>query len=293
MTKTFYIYGGRALSTGTLYLVGTPIGNLEDLTRRAERVLAEADIIAAEDTRRTLRLLNHLNITKPIWSYHEHNSRTAGEKILNELMQGRSVALVSDAGMPVVSDPGAELVREARTRGVTVTVIPGPCAVSSALALSGMDGSRFLFEGFLPREGKDRRLALEALKSERRTIVFYEAPHRIRKTLKDLHDALGDREAALCNDITKFYERVDRLTLSGLQTLFAETDPKGEYVLVVQGSEEPVAAPCYDNISPAEHVQQLMAQGLGKMEAVKRAARERGVSKNDVYQEVLEVEERE
>ena len=279
------------MATGTLYIVGTPIGNLEDLTHRAARVLAEADVIAAEDTRRTLHLLNHLGISKPIVSYHEHNRRAAGGKLIAELLQGRSVALVSDAGMPVVSDPGAELVQEAATQGIAVTVIPGPCAVSSALALSGMDGSRFLFEGFLPRAGKDRKLALEALKNERRTMVFYEAPHRMKKTLSDLADALGDRNAVVCNDITKFYERVDRATLSGLLALFEATQPKGEYVLVVQGSTEQPQAPCFDDITPGEHVQLLMAQGLPKMEAVKRAARERGVSKNEVYQAALDLEE--
>lgn len=271
---------------GTLYLVGTPIGNLEDISKRAARVLGEVDIIAAEDTRRTLKLLNHLGISKPVVSYHEHNYREAGERIIAMLLGGKSVALASDAGMPVISDPGAELVASAAERGIAVTVIPGPCAASSALALSGMDGSRYVFEGFLPREGKPRKTALEALKSETRTIVFYEAPHRLRKTLKDLLAALGDRKAAVCNDITKFYERTDRVTLSGALSLYETAEPKGEYVLVLQGAEP--QAQNFDDVTIEEHVRRYIAQGFEKKEAVKRAAKDRGVHRNEVYAAVMD-----
>lgn len=274
---------------GTLYLVGTPIGNLEDLSIRAARILAEVDLIAAEDTRRTLKLMNHLNLSKPVVSYHEHNRREAGQRLISALSEGRNVALVSDAGMPVVSDPGAELVAAASQQGFAVTVIPGPCAVSSALALSGMDGSRYLFEGFLPREGKPRKLALEALKPEPRTIVFYEAPHRLLRTLKDLLGVLGDRDAAVCNDITKFYERTDRLKLSQAVAQFEAAEPKGEYVLVISGAEPQVAS--YDDISIGEHVQRYISQGMTKKDAIKQAAKDRGVHKSEVYAVVMGMEE--
>lgn len=276
--------------SGTLYLVGTPIGNLEDLTLRAKRVLGEVDLVAAEDTRRTVHLLSHLGISKPIVSYHEHNSRSAGDRLLTALQQGRAVALVSDAGMPVVSDPGSDLVRRAAAQGIAVTVVPGPCAASSALALSGMDGARYTFEGFLPREGKSRRLALQALKGEPRPLVFYEAPHRLRRTLQDLLDTLGDREAALCNDITKFYERVDRGSLSALLALTAEKEPRGEYALVVgppDAQTEEKAAPAA-SADPVQRALELMAGGVSRTEAAKQAAKELGSTRNAVYQALLQ-----
>lgn len=276
--------------SGILYLVGTPIGNLEDLTLRAKRVLGEVDLVAAEDTRRTVHLLSHLGISKPIVSYHEHNRRTAGGRLIAALQEGRSVALVSDAGMPVVSDPGSDLVREAAAQGIAVTVVPGPCAVSSALALSGMDGARYAFEGFLPREGKTRRSALQALKAEPRPLVLYEAPHRLRRTLQDLQDTLGDREAALCNDITKFYERVDRARLSALLALTAEKEPRGEYAIVVgpadaQTGQDTAPTAVAD---PVERALELMAGGMSRTEAAKQAAKELGTTRNAVYQALLQ-----
>lgn len=277
------------MGKGTLYLVGTPIGNLEDITRRAARALAEADIVAAEDTRRTLKLLNHLGVSKPVVSYHEHNRRESGGRLIAALLEGKSVALASDAGMPVVSDPGAELVAEASARGIPVTVVPGPCAVSSALALSGFDGSRFAFEGFLPREGKPRRLALEALKNETRTVVLYEAPHRLLKTLNDLLATLGDRDAAVCKDITKFHERTDRVRLSEAVKIFESEEPRGEYALVLRGAE-PVRE-SFGDVSVEEHVRGYMERGMTKMEAVKRAAKDRGIKKNDVYSKVMDMED--
>lgn len=275
------------MGKGTLYLIGTPIGNLEDLTLRAARILGEADLVAAEDTRRTLKLMNHLKLSKPVVSYHEHNCREAGRRLLDALLDGKSVALASDAGMPVVSDPGAELVAAASEAGCPVTVVPGPCAVSSALALSGFDGSRFAFEGFLPRDGKPRRLALDALARETRTIVLYEAPHRLLKTLKDLLTVLGDRDSAVCNDITKFHERTDRLKLSAAVTLFEAEEPRGEYALVIKGAEP--MKPSYDNISVEEHVQRYIDQGMTKKDAVKQAAKDRGVTKNEIYSVVLDM----
>ncbi len=277
------------MGKGTLYLVGTPIGNLEDLSLRAARILGEADLIAAEDTRRTLKLLNHLNLQKPIVSYHEHNRRESGRRLVESLLEGKTVALVSDAGMPVVSDPGAELVVEASQQGCPVVVIPGPCAASSALALSGFDGSRYAFEGFLPREGKPRRQALEALKTEPRTLIFYEAPHRLLKTLKDLLAALGDREAAVCNDITKFYERTDRVRLSEAVALFEQKEPKGEYALVVKGAE-PIEV-SYEEVTIEEHLRRYLAQGMAKKDAVKQVAKDRGVAKNEVYVVAMGIDE--
>jgi 16S rRNA (cytidine1402-2'-O)-methyltransferase len=277
------------LEKGTLWLVGTPIGNLEDITARAARILQEADIVAAEDTRRTIKLLNHLGINKPIVSYHEHNQRESGERLIALLLEGKSIALASDAGMPVVSDPGAPLVASAAAQGIPVTVIPGPCAVSSALALSGFEGGRFLFEGFLPREGKPRRLALEALKKEPRTVVLYEAPHRLLKTLKDLLAALGDRDAAVCNDITKFHERTDHVKLSEAVALFEAEEPRGEYALVLRGAE-PVKE-SFDDIPVEEHVRGYMEKGMSKMDAVKQAAKDRGVKKNEIYTKVMDIKE--
>ena len=275
----------------TLYLVGTPIGNLEDISARALRILGEVDLIAAEDTRRTLQLLNHFGIAKPIVSYHEHNNRTAGARLLEALAQGKSVALVSDAGMPVVSDPGAELVAAAAQAGVAITVIPGPCAVSSALALSGMAGGRYAFEGFLPREGKPRRLAIEALKTEQRTIVLYEAPHRLLKTLKDLLQALGDRHVAVCKDITKFYERVDRLTLSEAISHFEQTEPRGEYAVVLEGGTAEQQNAETEQLTPEEHLLRYLRQGMPKRDAVKLVAKERGVPKNEIYTIALDISE--
>lgn len=274
------------MGKGTLWLVGTPIGNLEDISARAARVLGEADVVAAEDTRRTLKLLNHLGIKKPVVSYHEHNRRESGERLLSMLLEGKSVALASDAGMPSVSDPGAELVAAAAAQGIPVTVVPGPCAASSALALSGFDGSRFTFEGFLPREGKPRREALEALRTEPRTLVLYEAPHRLLKTLKDLLAVLGDRDAVICNDITKFHERTDRLKLSEAVALFEAEAPRGEYALAVRGAAP--AKKTFEDVTIEEHVRGYMEQGLSKMEAVKRAARDRGVKKNEVYSKLID-----
>lgn len=277
---------------GCLYLVGTPIGNLEDMTARALRILGEADVVACEDTRRTLQLLNHFSLAKRVVSYHEHNSRTAGQRLVAELLEGRSVALVTDAGMPVVSDPGADLVALATSAGCSVTVVPGPCAVSSALALSGLAGNRYAFEGFLPREGKPRRLALEALRTERRTIVLYEAPHRLLRTLNDLLEHLGDRQTALCKDMTKLFERVDRVRLSEAIALFADADPRGEYALVVEGAQESEVAqtPDFTAFSAEEHVRMYMAQGLSKKEAVKRAAHDRGVPRNEIYALVIDMD---
>ncbi len=276
---------------GCLYLVGTPIGNLEDVTARALRTLAEADVVACEDTRRTLQLLNHFNLTKRVVSYHEHNSRAAGQRLLSWLLEGKTVALVTDAGMPVISDPGADLVALAAEAGCPVTVVPGPCAVSSALALSAMAGGRYAFEGFLPREGKPRRLALEALAREERTIVLYEAPHRLVRTLSDLLGHLGDRQVAVCKDMTKLFERVDRVTLSQAIALFESQEPRGEYALVVAGAPAEAAGPAdWEALSVPDHVRRAMAEGLSKKDAIKRVAHERGVPKNDVYALVIDID---
>ena len=199
---------------GTLYIVGTPIGNLEDITLRAARILSEVDLIAAEDTRHSLKLLNHLQLHKPLFSYHEHNRAHAGEQLLHRLEEGTNIALVTDAGMPVISDPGFELVRDARAHGFPIQVVPGPCAVSSALALSGMDGSRYLFMGFIPRSGSERAEALRSISVSQSTVILYEAPHRLADTLKDLAAQQPKRMISVCHDLTKLHESVLYLPLS-------------------------------------------------------------------------------
>ncbi|MDO4573539.1 MAG: 16S rRNA (cytidine(1402)-2'-O)-methyltransferase, partial [Clostridia bacterium] len=229
--------------SGTLYLVGTPIGNLGDLSPRAQQALEEADFIAAEDTRVTLKLLNRFGIKKPLVSYYEHNVRESGERILARLLAGESCALTTDAGMPAISDPGEALVALCAGAGVPVTAIPGPCAAVTALALSGLPTGRFCFEGFLSTSKKSRAEHLEALKGERRTMIFYEAPHKLRRTLDDLAAALGgERGIALCRELTKLHEEVWRGTLAAAAELYAQQAPRGEFVLIVAGAPEPEAA---------------------------------------------------
>lgn len=274
--------------SGILYLVGTPIGNLEDLTLRAIRILGEVDMIAAEDTRRTLKLTNHLGIEKTVVSYHEHNKNSAGQRLLEQLLQGKSVALVSDAGMPVVSDPGAQLVELAAGVGIPVQVVPGPCAVSSALAASGFDGSAYVFAGFLPRENTPRRQALEKLKGEERTMVLYEAPHRLAQTLADLRDCLGgERRVAVCNDMTKFYEDIRRTTLLEAAEYFIQHPPKGEFALVVRGGQ--AIRPSYEGLSVQEHLLLYMKAGSSKKEAIKQVALDRNLPKSEVYRQSIDL----
>ena len=272
---------------GMLYLVPTPIGNLGDISIRCRQTLEQADFIAAEDTRVSLKLLNHLGIKKSLVSYFEHNKAQKGSQIVARILAGETCALVSDAGSPAISDPGEELVKQCAEAGITVCAIPGPCAVITALSISGQSTGRFCFEGFLSTAKKSRREHLESLKEEKRTMIFYEAPHKLSATLESMAEVFGgDRPISLCRELTKLHEEVIRTTLSGAMALYAEQPPKGEFVLVVAGAPEQVeeAATAQDAKS---RVDQLMAQGMSRKDAVKQTAQELNLPKNAVYEAAL------
>lgn len=269
---------------GTLYLVGTPIGNMADLSPRAVKVLSEVDFIAAEDTRRTGRLLASIGASRPMVSCYKDNERASAGRILSRLLEGESCALVTDAGMPAISDPGETLVKMCAEAGVTVTSVPGPSAAVTALALSGADTRSFTFMGFLPQDGKQRREALDELSTARRTYVIYEAPHRLTQTLDELIDACGgDRKLAICRELTKLNEQIIRTTLSDAAALFAETAPRGEFVLVLHGRR---GGDDWSALTVREHVAMYEESGMARMEAMKAAARDRGVGKSDIYREL-------
>ena len=268
--------------SGTLYLVATPIGNLNDMSVRGVETLREADFIAAEDTRVTGKLLNRFEIKKPSVSYHEHNKRQSGEAILRRLLAGENCALVTDAGMPAISDPGEDLVRLCAEHGVEVIAVPGCCAAVTALAVSGLSSRRFCFEGFLPMEKKERTERLEALKTEKRTSILYEAPHRLMRTLTELFEALGDRELAICRELTKLHEETLRTTLSEAIRHFETTPPKGEFVLVLSGAPE-ADAPALTEEEALSRVRALQEEGLSCKDACKQVAKETGLSKNALY----------
>lgn len=268
---------------GTLYLVPTPIGNLGDISIRCRETLENADFIAAEDTRVTLKLLNHLGIKKSLVSYYEHNKAFKGDKIVERILAGETCALVSDAGSPAISDPGEDLVRQCAQAGITICAIPGPCAAITALSISGQATGRFCFEGFLSTAKKSRREHLDSLKKEQRTMIFYEAPHKLVATLEDLRDTFGqDRPISLCRELTKLHEEVVRTTLGEAVERYTETPPKGEFVLIVAGApaEEKETA---SEVDAAERVNQLMAEGLSRKDAVKQTAKELDLPKNVVY----------
>ena len=268
---------------GTLYLVATPIGNLGDFSPRAVETLQAVDFIAAEDTRVTRKLLTHFDIKKPLVSYHQHNHVTAGQAILERLLAGETCALVTDAGMPAISDPGEDLVRLCGAHQVEVLAVPGCSALVCALALSGLPTGRFTFEGFLTTNKKNRREHLQSLADERRTMVFYEAPHKLRATLQDLLDTLGDRPLALCRELSKLHEETIRTTLSQAVARYGEEPPRGEFVLVVGGAPEAEAAPA---VTLEEGVQQVLrrrAEGMRLKDAAKAVAEETGLSKNELY----------
>lgn len=273
---------------GTLYLVTTPIGNMSDITYRAVKVLSEVDFVAAEDTRNSARLLRFFGITKELVSYHEHNKKSRGEEILARLQNGESCALVTDAGTPAVSDPGEDLVRLCAESGVPVTAAPGVSAAVTALTLSALDTRRFVFEGFLPIEKAERGERLAALKAETRTTILYEAPHKLKRTLADLLSALGDRRVSLCRELTKLNEEVTRTTLSDAAAFYETAEPRGEYVLILEGAQTSGAenAP-WASLSISEHVELYIAEGMSKTDAIKRAAKDRGVPKNVVYNEYV------
>ncbi len=281
---------------GKLYLCATPIGNLEDMTFRAVRVLKEADLIAAEDTRNSIKLLNHFDIHTEMTSYHEYNRIEKAYWLIDQMKQGKNVALITDAGMPGISDPGEDLVRLCREAGVEVTIVPGACACVSALAVSGLKTRRFCFEAFLSWDKKERAQTLEELKRETRTIILYEAPHRLKRTLGELAQTLGaDRQARLCRELTKVHEEVTAGSLAELLALYEQQEPRGEYVIVVEGLDlEAQAAQeqrSWQEMSVREHVQLYLDQGMDKKEAMKEAARDRGVGKRDIYRILLEEEE--
>ena len=271
---------------GILYLVATPIGNLGDFSPRAVETLAQADFIAAEDTRVSVKLLNHFDIKKPLVSYHEHNRAAAGQAILTRLLSGETCALVTDAGTPAISDPGQELVTLCAENGVTVQAIPGCCAAVAALAVSGLDTRRFTFEGFLPSGRKERRAALEELTGETRTMVFHEAPHRLRQTLADMAELLGDRPAALCRELTKLHEDTVRTTLVQAAAYYAANEPRGEYVLVVAGREKQTA-PALTLEEGVARVLALRDGGMKLKDAVRRVADDTALPRNALYDAAL------
>lgn len=275
--------------TGTLYLCATPIGNLDDITLRTLKLLETADVIAAEDTRNTLKLLNHFGIKTPMTSYHEHNKAGKGPALLERLQRGENIALVTDAGMPGISDPGADLVRLCHAAGVPVTVAPGASAAVAALVLSGLDTRRFVFEGFLPPEKKERREILRTLEREHRTMVFYEAPHRLLDTLETLCAVFGtERRTAAARELTKKFEEVRRDTLGGQIAYFRENTPKGEFVLVCAGlpleEQRTAAQEGWAEIPLEEHMVRYLAEGMAEKDAMKQVAKDRGVSKREIYQ---------
>ena len=277
---------------GTLYLCATPIGNLEDMTFRCVRILKEVDLIAAEDTRNSIRLLNHFEIKTPMTSYHEYNKIEKGRKLMEKLREGTDIALITDAGTPGISDPGEELVRMCREEGIPVTAVPGAAACVTALTISGLSTRRFAFEAFLPTEKKERQQILEELKQETRTIVLYEAPHRLVKTLRLLLETLGDRQVRVCRELTKKHETVYENTLSGAVSYYEEQEPKGECVLVIAGkSREEIRREeqmQWEEMTLEEHMEKYLSEGMDRKEAMKQVAKDRGIGKREVYRALLQ-----
>ena len=276
---------------GILYLCATPIGNLEDITYRVLRTLKEVDLIAAEDTRNSIKLLNHLDINTPMTSYHEFNKIEKAHQLVEKLQQGQNIALITDAGTPGISDPGEELVRIAMDAGIAVTSLPGAAACITALTMSGQATRRFAFEAFLPRDKKERLQVLEELKHETRTIVLYSAPHHLLKTLEELHEVLGNRGISVCRELTKKHEEVQKTTLEDVISYYKDNEPRGEYVLVVEGKAlrevEAEAREQWESVSLEDHMAIYTGQGFPKKEAMKLVAKDRGMTKRDVYQALL------
>ena len=277
---------------GQLYICATPIGNLEDITLRVLRTLKEVDVIAAEDTRNTIKLLNHFEIKTPMTSYHEYNKVDKARYLVEQMARGVSVALVTDAGTPAISDPGEELVRQCYEAGISMTSLPGPAACITALTISGLPTRRFCFEAFLPADKKERKEVLEELQSETRTMIIYEAPHHLAKTLRELAEALGDRRISICKELTKTFEQVFQTTLFQAAERFETEAPRGEQVLVIEGrsraemkAEEQKS---WEEIPLSEHMERYLSQGIEKKEAMRMVARDRGISKREVYQGLLE-----
>lgn len=277
---------------GQLYICATPIGNLEDITLRVLRTLREVDVIAAEDTRNTIKLLNHFEIKTPMTSYHEYNKVDKARYLVEQMARGVSVALVTDAGTPAISDPGEELVRQCYEAGISMTSLPGPAACITALTISGLPTRRFCFEAFLPADKKERKEVLEELQSETRTMIIYEAPHHLAKTLRELAEALGDRRISICKELTKTFEQVFQTTLFQAAERFEAEAPRGEQVLVIEGrSRAEMKAEkqkSWEEIPLSEHMERYLSQGIEKKEAMRMVAKDRGISKREVYQGLLE-----
>ena len=273
---------------GILYICPTPIGNLEDITLRTLRILKEVDLIAAEDTRHSIKLLNHYKIKKPMISYHEHNKITKGDVLIEKLLEGENIGLITDAGMPGISDPGEDIIKLAIENNIEIVALPGPTAAITALIISGQSTNKFVFEGFLPSKKKDRILELERLKSEERTILLYEAPHRILALLTDMENILGDRQISIARELTKIHEEIFRGSIKEARKKYEIENPRGEFVLVLKGGESIEIDP-YENISIKEHIISYMEEGLSKRDAVKKVAEIRGIPKNLVYKESLDI----
>lgn len=275
------------MKQGQLYICATPIGNLEDITLRVLRILKEVDLIAAEDTRNSIKLLNHFEIKTRMTSYHEYNKVEKAQYLVEQMAAGQSVALITDAGTPVISDPGEELVRQCHAAGIPVTSLPGACAAVTALTMSGRNTRRFAFEAFLPADKKERAQILNTLAKEIRTMIIYEAPHHLQKTLRELYEVLGNRELTICKELTKRYENVFLTTLSDAIVFYEQEEPRGEYVLVIEGKsfeelkEEDIRQ--WEVMTIEEHLTYYMEQGMDKKTAMKQVAKDRGISKRDVY----------
>jgi 16S rRNA (cytidine1402-2'-O)-methyltransferase len=281
----------QIIMSGMLYLCATPIGNLEDITLRVIRTLNEVDLIAAEDTRHSIKLLNHFEIKTPMTSYHEFNKIDKAKYLVEQLLAGQNIALITDAGTPGISDPGEELVRQALAAGIAVTSLPGACAAVTALTLSGLSTRRFCFEAFLPPDKKERQYILNELKNETRTTIIYEAPHRLNKTLRELFETLGNRNITVVKELTKKYETIWQTTLSEAADTFDTQEPKGEYVLVLEGKQrkelEEERKEQWETVTLNEHMDIYLKQGLSKKDAMKSVAKDRGMSKRDIYQELI------
>ena len=277
---------------GTLYLCATPIGNLGDITQRVLDTLSSVDLIAAEDTRNTLKLLNHFGIRRPLTSYHEHNKYEKADELIAQLRAGKNIACVTDAGTPAISDPGEVLCARCMEAGIHVTSLPGACALITALTLSGMPARRFCFEGFLPPDRKERKRVLEQLAAEERTIILYEAPHHLRATLSLLLSVLGSRRAALGRELTKRFEEFERGTLDELCALYAKKEPRGEYVIVVEGAGSAPPVKEAPRLSPEACYRKFLSEGMEKKEAMRQAAKALGISRRAVYQAVLDLQKK-
>ncbi|SFA81664.1 16S rRNA (cytidine(1402)-2'-O)-methyltransferase [Clostridium frigidicarnis] len=278
---------------GKLYLVPTPIGNLKDITLRALEVLKQCDLVAAEDTRQSLKLLNHFEIRKPMLSYHQHNEQGKSDNIIEKLRENKIIALVTDAGTPGISDPGSVIVKKCIEENLDFEVLPGATATTTALVYSGLDTTKFLFRGFIPRENKERKPFMEEIKNCKETLIFYEAPHRLLNTLNFILESLGDRKIAICRELTKMHEEIIRGTLSEIIEHYNEKNPRGEYVLVIEGkTDEEImeeAMKTWENLSIEEHILKYMGEGNSKKDSMKLVAKERGIPKSEVYKYSLEL----